>query len=680
MAEALFPLLLALTLLDLGFVHACDVVAGTELLPLWLLAAGSPWLRRLQRFTAYRALWNLGVLLVFALLVRHATTTGLLHMLEDGLLLAILCQVHLINNIGARQRPDLVFFNSLLITFVTSFFAPDLSWSGLFAAHAMVLVPSLQVYAIARRQPDLDGRSLRRILRDSLPRTAVVGVVTALAFVLVPRDFRREGWLGEALALSGQAASGPTERIQLDDERASRLDNRVVMQLRPSSGEAADVPSHWRQIAFVRFTGASWLPQEAGELGGRLATDPAWQIDRTGGWSRVLPVPRQEPPAVAVRLQDRDAHRLPCPLEAQGLRLAAHAGMVMDPRPDGILGVLRTAETAGDAIGYEVRLALAPGQVRPTARLLQVMTALPERGVPDVVRDLAVRLRAQQPADADLRALAEASRDWLQEHRRYQLPGEPGFARNLGDFLIGSGAGHCEYFATALALLLRLQNVPCRLVGGYLAHEWDANAHEVVVRSRHAHAWVEALLPDGSWLLLDATPAADVIAAGTPATTWWQSVHQDLAAWWNRIVGFDGEARSAWLGQLARLPLDLARAAWQNPLPTALGAAALAGLVLLRRRRGQHQPDIAALRRAVAAAGLRLLPGETPRELLRRAAGIELPPARRTALERAAAAHERARYAPSPRQDSSACPADDAGRLAPADDNVGSPARGGTIP
>ena len=63
------------------------------------------------------------------LLVHHATTTGLLHMLEDGLMLAILCQVHLLNNIGQRQRPDLTFFNSFLIVFVTSFFAPDLWWS-----------------------------------------------------------------------------------------------------------------------------------------------------------------------------------------------------------------------------------------------------------------------------------------------------------------------------------------------------------------------------------------------------------------------------------------------------------------------------------------------------------------------------------------------------------------------
>src|SRR5690606_31665075 len=107
MRDRLHPFLLLLTLLDLAFVHATDVVSGATLAPLWVFAAASGRLRRLQRFVTYRVLWNSGVLLVFALLVQHATTTGLLHMLEDGLLLAVLCQVHLLNNVGERQRPDL---------------------------------------------------------------------------------------------------------------------------------------------------------------------------------------------------------------------------------------------------------------------------------------------------------------------------------------------------------------------------------------------------------------------------------------------------------------------------------------------------------------------------------------------------------------------------------------------
>ncbi len=98
MNQPLLLLLMTLTLLDLGFVQATDVVPTAELLPLWLLAAGTRWLRRLQRHKLYHAGWNIGVVAVFTLLVHHATTSGLLHMLEDGLVLAVLCQVHLWRN------------------------------------------------------------------------------------------------------------------------------------------------------------------------------------------------------------------------------------------------------------------------------------------------------------------------------------------------------------------------------------------------------------------------------------------------------------------------------------------------------------------------------------------------------------------------------------------------------
>ena len=195
MTDRLFPFLLLLTLLDLAFVQATAVVPSVDLLPLWLLGAAAPWLRRLQRHLLYRMAWNGGVLLVFALLVRHATTTGLLHMLEDGLVLAVLCQVHLLNNVGEKQRPDLIFFNSFLIAFVTSFFAPDLWWSLLFVLHALALVPSLEVYGLVRAGRELDPAALTGfLLWGSVPEPRTIRkAVRALpaGHVLVVDDGRR---------------------------------------------------------------------------------------------------------------------------------------------------------------------------------------------------------------------------------------------------------------------------------------------------------------------------------------------------------------------------------------------------------------------------------------------------------------------------------------------------------
>jgi hypothetical protein len=233
-------------------------------------------------------------------------------------------------------------------------------------------------------------------------------------------------------------------------------------------------------------------------------------------------------------------------------------------------------------------------------------------------------------------AVADASCIWLQQNRRYDLPGQPGFARNLGEFLIGSGTGHCEYFATALALLLRTQQVPCRLVGGYLAHEWDAATRSVVVRGKHAHAWVEVLDEAGSWHTYDPTPAADVRADRDLEDGWWAALRRELEGWWAAITGFDQAARDRWLAGLTALPSE-------HPSALAGLLAALCAFVHVRRRR-RSLPSIAALQRALRKAGLSLQRGETPRELLARATRAELAPDVFARLQAAARHHEASRY------------------------------------
>ncbi len=97
----------------------------------------------------------------------------------------------------------------------------------------------------------------------------------------------------------------------------------------------------------------------------------------------------------------------------------------------------------------------------------------------------------------------------------------------LEDFLTRSRVGHCEYFASALALMLRSQGIPARMVVGYMTDEYNETGRFFQVRQLHAHTWVEAYLepgqiPDGllhgenwwgwrragGWLQLDPTPAA----------------------------------------------------------------------------------------------------------------------------------------------------------------------------
>jgi transglutaminase-like putative cysteine protease len=95
----------------------------------------------------------------------------------------------------------------------------------------------------------------------------------------------------------------------------------------------------------------------------------------------------------------------------------------------------------------------------------------------------------------------------------------------IEDFVTNHRRGHCEYFASALTLMLRSQNIPARMVIGYKGGDFNYVGDYFVVRQRDAHAWVEAYVaeseipteamcpeerhPGGGWLRLDPTPSTD---------------------------------------------------------------------------------------------------------------------------------------------------------------------------
>ena len=79
----------------------------------------------------------------------------------------------------------------------------------------------------------------------------------------------------------------------------------------------------------------------------------------------------------------------------------------------------------------------------------------------------------------------------------------------LSDFLFNVREGHCEYFATAMAVMLRTKGIATRVVNGFQEGEFNATANMYVVRQRHAHSWVEVYFPgENAWITFDPTPSA----------------------------------------------------------------------------------------------------------------------------------------------------------------------------
>ncbi len=76
----------------------------------------------------------------------------------------------------------------------------------------------------------------------------------------------------------------------------------------------------------------------------------------------------------------------------------------------------------------------------------------------------------------------------------------------LSNFLLNSKSGHCEYYATATALLLRTAGIPTKYINGFVIDEKDMFSDKYIIRERHAHAWVEAYI-DNRWKVVDTTPS-----------------------------------------------------------------------------------------------------------------------------------------------------------------------------
>ncbi len=111
----------------------------------------------------------------------------------------------------------------------------------------------------------------------------------------------------------------------------------------------------------------------------------------------------------------------------------------------------------------------------------------------------------------------------------------------IAKFLTTQREGHCEYFATAAALLLREAGIPARYATGYVIHEIDRKRNERIIRGTHSHAWCRVWNPSiQQWLDFDATPA-QWLPSATPALTLMQRfddslkrIREDFFLWRNR--------------------------------------------------------------------------------------------------------------------------------------------------
>jgi protein-glutamine gamma-glutamyltransferase len=195
--------------------------------------------------------------------------------------------------------------------------------------------------------------------------------------------------------------------------------------------------------------------------------------------------------------------------------------------------------------GAEARQAMRRGDGINFEETRQRFRKLPDVGLERLI-ELARDLTRSEKRNGDEGDIPEQSRARTLE-RHLRDSGQYGYSLNMAitddkidpveDFLFNRRRGHCEYFASALALMLRAVDIPSRLITGFKGADPLADKGNYEVQQRHAHAWVEAYL-DERWIILDPTPTErdDSVRERSARSGFWAATRDSLSAIWSNYV------------------------------------------------------------------------------------------------------------------------------------------------
>jgi protein-glutamine gamma-glutamyltransferase len=419
-------------------------------------------------------------------------------------------------------------------------------------------------------------------------------------FALAP--FRVEDPLGKALA---------SDRVDLDSFGAARRTDRIILRLSSDPDLSAREALRLREAVFTDYLDGVWTRDP--RVGSRRGERPAHAVP-------VMPVANPKRPAaiVSVDLNVVGQGFLFLPYGATEVRVERGRALEL---PDGVMQV----STGRGPVRYEADVISGPARGAGGG-------AISPADVPAEISTYALALTAGL---TDPRAIARRIEEHFSRNFIYTLDPQRGAGDPLVHFLLRSKSGHCEYFASAAAMMLTARGIPARLVTGSYGGEEGLLSRTIVVRAQNLHAWVEADLGAG-FEIVDPTPAA-----GLPPALSTFSLLSRLAAlgreieffYDRRVIGFDAgdqvgaleaarESIATAAGSLARLGQS-ARDVFSAGAAAGFLAAGLAGWLALRlfgrsrNRQGPATRAYLALRRLLARGEASVTPSTPPAEVAR---------------------------------------------------------------
>src|SRR5713101_8375832 len=472
----------------------------------------------------------------------------------------------------------LFFFAAFLLTAVATFVLMEMRRSA----------RSAQIQARHSNDPQ-EHRHLAFSLVRLAPALVLMTLLGAtVVFFLLPR--MSAGYLG-AYSFGTDLSTGFSDRVQLGGIGQIQQSNAVVMHIQIDGDPQGRYDLYWRGIALGEFDGSSWSsPREQYVLGRRIDGSfavPAFATGLAPAYAARSSLPVHKPsPMIHYRV-------LMEPIGTNVFFLAPWARSVSGAyrmlSADSGAAVYNldsqhpiTRYEANSDISAPSATELRAAQQDYPAQLTAVDLQLPE--LDPRIPKLATQIAGSASNNYDRAVRVES---YLKPHFGYtlQLP-QTTVKDPLAVFLFERKQGHCEYFSSSMAVMLRSLGIPSRVVNGFRSDEFNDLTENFVVRAKDAHSWVEAYFPGYGWVHFDPTPAG---SAGIPQGWGRVMLYLDAASsfWREWVISYDSAHQSV-LGQEA---LSGSRRLWERSREWTRSRY-VSMLDWLRRRQGQveHSP------------------------------------------------------------------------------------------
>jgi protein-glutamine gamma-glutamyltransferase len=354
---------------------------------------------------------------------------------------------------------------------------------------------------------------VRYLLGASTVQTIIVAALTLPFFFLIPRL----GGGGVAKGFGeGDAFTGFSDRVELGQGASIKKSPRVVMRVRLD--RKAPRYLRWRGVALENYDGRAWslTKEEKKEERfdqGRNSSSEAAARNTQFIYRYPLSISTS---SHAAPLEQRFVLE---PLDTPALFAAQRAYSVQGPMSalvrDKLTGALtavglkgRTLYGVSSDISIPSEQELRADSPASSSEDIRRRYLPPSRKLDPRISQLTHEITRGAPTPYEK---ARALENYLKTEFKYtlelkEIQGDP-----LAEFLFRTREGHCEYFATAMAIMLRTLEIPSRIVNGFQMGEYNDLNDMYTVRESDAHSWVEAYFPKtDSWIEFDPTPSAGI--------------------------------------------------------------------------------------------------------------------------------------------------------------------------